>query len=93
MFATIELPSGILQHPLFDAENPRYMNFAGIGMVVGHEISHGFDDVGRQFSFDGKFYDWWHSETKKKFLEKARCIIEQYSNYTSEEVGIKVSNI
>lgn len=86
-----EFPSGILQNPFFDADNPRYSNYAGIGIITGHEMTHGFDDLGRQFSKDGKFLDWWHVETKKKFLEKAKCIIQQYNNYTSKEVGLKVS--
>lgn len=91
MFSFGEFPSGILQDPFFNADNPRYSNYAGIGVIVGHEISHGFDDQGRQYSQDGSFSDWWHSETKKKFLEKAQCIVEQYSNYTEEDVDLKVS--
>lgn len=85
-------PSGILQHPFFNAENPRYTNYAGIGAIVGHEMTHGFDDTGRQFSQDGNFLDWWDSKTKEKFLEKAKCIVQQYSNYTSKELNLKVSH-
>lgn len=90
-FKLAEFPSGILQHPFFNADNPWYSNYAGVGFIVGHEMTHGFDDQGRQFDKNGHFLDWWQPETKKKFLENARCIIKQYSNYTVEELGLKVS--
>jgi len=66
------------------------MNYGAIGFVIGHEITHGFDDQGRQFDKDGNLVDWWAEETKKRYLEKALCIIKQYGNYTAQEVGLKV---
>ena len=69
------------------------MNFATIGWIVGHEITHGFDDKGSQFDKNGNLVEWWQTETKKKYLEKADCIIKLYGNYTVEEVGLKVCNI
>ena len=51
------------------------MNYGAIGMVVGHEITHGFDDLGSQKDGDGNLVNWWEPETKKKYLEKAQCII------------------
>lgn len=67
------------------------MNYGAIGFVIGHEITHGFDDQGRQFDKEGNLVDWWAEETKKRYLEKASCIIKQYGNYTATEVGLKVS--
>lgn len=67
------------------------MNYGAIGFVIGHEITHGFDDQGRQFDKDGNLVDWWAPETKEKYLKKAECIIYQYGNYTVESVGLNVS--
>lgn len=58
--------------------------------MIGHEITHGFDDQGRQFNKDGNLIDWWAPSTEKKYLEKTKCIIDQYGNYTVKEVGMKV---
>ena len=67
------------------------MNYGAIGQVIGHEITHGFDDRGRQFDKNGNLIDWWKPDTKKKFLLKDQCVIQQYGNFTVEEVGLKVS--
>lgn len=88
----LEFPAGILQEAFFDADRPRYMNYGAIGFVIGHEITHGFDDQGRQFDLRGNLVDWWAAPTKQQYLEKARCIIEQYGNYTEREVGLKVND-
>lgn len=69
------------------------MNYGAIGFVIGHEITHGFDDQGRQFDKEGNLVEWWEPETKEKYLSKAECIIHQYGNYTAKEVGLKVSLI
>ena len=90
-FNFVDLPAGILQGIFFHNERPQYMNYGAIGFLTGHEITHGFDDVGREFDKDGNLEEWWDPETKKKYLEKAGCIIKQYGNYTVEEVGLKVS--
>jgi len=66
------------------------MNYGAIGFVIGHEITHGFDDQGRKYDKHGNLLDWWAEETKKHFLEKVMCIIKQYGNYNSQEVGLKV---
>lgn len=89
-FVILEFPAGILQGAFFSSDRPRYMNYGAIGFVIGHEITHGFDDQGRQFDKEGNLVDWWAEETKKRYLEKAMCIINQYGNYTAEEVGLKV---
>lgn len=86
-----EFPAGILQGVFFSADRPRYMNYGAIGFVIGHEITHGFDDQGRQFDKDGNLVDWWQEKTKKAFVEKAQCIIDQYGNYSVPELKLNVS--
>lgn len=68
------------------------MNYGAIGFVIGHEITHGFDDQGRQFDENGNLFEWWEPDTRSAYLEKARCIIEQYGNYTEINTGLKVLN-
>lgn len=87
----IEFPAGILQGVFFNNDRPKYMNYGAIGFVIGHEITHGFDDQGRQFDKNGNLVDWWAPETQKRFVQKAQCIIDQYGNYTVPEIGINVS--
>ncbi|XP_076754338.1 M13 family metallopeptidase neprilysin 2 isoform X2 [Xylocopa sonorina] len=90
---SIQFPAGILQGAFFSNDRPRYMNYGAIGFVIGHEITHGFDDQGRQFDKDGNLVDWWAPQTKEKYLERAECIIHQYGNYTVEEVGLNLNGI
>merc|ERR1712126_714666 len=72
----------------FSTENkPSYMNYGGIGFVVGHEIMHAFDDQGSQRDYEGNLKDWWEKETKQRYFEKAKCIINQYQNYTLQVDG------
>ncbi|XP_064459407.1 neprilysin-2-like isoform X2 [Ornithodoros turicata] len=89
----IEFPAGILQGAFFSKDRPNYMNYGAIGFVIGHEITHGFDDRGRQFDKDGNNLNWWEHETDLKFRDRAQCIIEQYGNYTVKENGMKVNGI
>lgn len=86
-----ELTAAILQDRFFSANRPRYMNYGSLGFLIGHEITHGFDDVGRQYDFDGNLVNWWQPETEKKFLEKAQCIIWQYGNYTDLRANLSVT--
>ncbi|XP_033213002.1 neprilysin-2-like isoform X1 [Belonocnema kinseyi] len=90
---SIQFPAGILQGAFFNNDRPRYMNYGAIGFVIGHEITHGFDDQGRQFDKEGNLVEWWEPATKIKYLEKAKCIIEQYGNYTAEEVGLNLNGV
>ncbi|XP_066258701.1 neprilysin-2 isoform X4 [Euwallacea similis] len=90
---SIQFPAGILQGVFFNADRPRYMNYGAIGFVIGHEITHGFDDQGRQFDKNGNLVDWWQEETKKAFVEKAQCIIDQYGNYSVPELNLNLNGI
>lgn len=66
------------------------MNYGSIGSIIGHEITHGFDDEGRQYDLNGNLVDWWNPETEKQFLLKTQCIIEQYGNYTDLKANLSV---
>ncbi len=78
----IVFPAGILQPPFFNMYADDAVNYGAIGVVIGHEMTHGFDDQGRKFDKDGNLNDWWTEEDSKKFEEKTRLIIEQYDDYT-----------
>ncbi|CAF0837890.1 unnamed protein product [Adineta steineri] len=88
----ISFPAGILQMPFFNKDAPKESNeITGIGAVIGHEITHGFDDNGRQFDKDGNRVLWWTPETIEKFIERKTCIVDQYSNYTVAQINRKVN--
>ncbi len=77
----IVFPAGILQPPFFNAKADDAINYGGIGAVIAHEISHGFDDQGRQYDSVGNLRDWWTPESAAKYKERADKIVEQYSEY------------
>jgi len=79
----IVFPAGILQPPFFDFTLDDAVNYGAIGAVIGHEITHGFDDQGRRYDADGNLTDWWTAEDAEKFTARAVALIEQYSNYTA----------
>lgn len=78
----INFPAGILQPPFFSATADDAVNYGGIGMVIGHEFTHGFDDSGRKFDKDGNLKDWWTADDAKAYEERAACMVDQYSSYT-----------
>ncbi|CAH8510365.1 unnamed protein product [Schistosoma rodhaini] len=78
----IFFPAGILQSPLYNPGQPLSLNFGGIGMVVGHEITHAFDQHGAKFDAKGNMRDWWSAETLAAFEKNSQCMIDQYSNYS-----------
>ena len=78
----IVFPAGILQPPFFDAEADDALNFGGIGTVIAHEITHGFDDQGRRYDADGAFRDWWEVSDGENFTALADRIVEQFDEYT-----------
>jgi endothelin-converting enzyme/putative endopeptidase len=78
----INFPAGVLQPPLFDPEADEAANFGQTGATIGHELTHGFDDEGRQFDAQGNLRDWWTADDAKEFQQRADCISTQYSAYT-----------
>lgn len=79
---SINIPIGILQPPYYDPKAPASVNYGAIGAVIGHEITHGFDDQGSQFDAKGNLHDWWKPEDAKKFHAATQCIVNQFSQYT-----------
>ncbi len=77
----INIPMGILQSPYFDPNAPLAVNYGSIGAVIGHEITHGFDDQGAKFDGEGNLHDWWTPTDLEKFKIATQCIINQYSQY------------
>ena len=78
----INFPAGVLQPPLFDPKSDAAPNYGNTGGTIGHELTHGFDDEGRQFDAQGNLRDWWTPEDEKEFVKRASCISDQYSTYT-----------
>jgi putative endopeptidase len=77
----IVFPAGILQPPFFDAEADDALNYGGMGSVIGHEMTHGFDDQGAKFDPTGNLVNWWSEADLKAFKEKAQCIIDQFNGF------------
>lgn len=77
----INFPTGILQPPFFDPAAPAAVNYGSIGFVIGHEITHGFDDQGAKFDEHGNLHDWWTPEDLIKFKAATACIVKQFSQY------------
>jgi endothelin-converting enzyme/putative endopeptidase len=78
----INFPAGVLQPPAFDPDSDAAPNYGDTGGTIGHELTHGFDDEGRQFDAAGNLRDWWTPEDAKEFQKRADCISTQYSGYT-----------
>jgi endothelin-converting enzyme/putative endopeptidase len=79
----IVFPAGILQPPFFDKTMDDAVNMGGIGIVIGHELTHGFDDQGRKFDPEGNLRDWWTEQDGKEFEKRATCIADEYSGFTA----------
>ncbi|RLN73389.1 hypothetical protein BBJ28_00019775, partial [Nothophytophthora sp. Chile5] len=77
----MEFPAAILQPPLFDSSRPAAQNFGSLGILVGHELSHGFDSNGRLYDGDGSQRNWWTTETSAEFDRRAQCLMAQYSEF------------
>ena len=87
---TINFPAGILQPPFFDKNMDDAVNFGAIGVVIGHELTHGFDDEGRQFDPKGNLRDWWLAKDAKEFEERTQCLANEYSGFTAVD-DVKVN--
>ena len=77
----INFPAGILQPPFFDKQADDAINYGAIGAVIGHELTHGFDDEGRQFDAQGNLDDWWTSADAKAFDQREQCLVKEYSSF------------
>ncbi|XP_043243436.1 endothelin-converting enzyme homolog [Amphibalanus amphitrite] len=77
----IVFPAGILQAPFYDPQYPRSLNFGAMGVVMGHELTHAFDDQGREYDKYGNMNQWWNNATINRFKERTKCMVEQYSQY------------
>src|SRR4029079_11688357 len=84
-FNEIVFPAGILQPPFFDPNADDATNYGSIGSVIGHELTHGFDDQGRQFDADGNLKNWWTPEDEKNYNARAALMDQQYSNYVAAD--------
>lgn len=73
--------AAILQPPFYNPKYPKYLNFGGIGMVIGHEITHGFDGSGRYYDKDGNLNNWWSPRSLRGFVTRANCLAKQYSQF------------
>jgi putative endopeptidase len=80
----IVFPAGILEPPAFDLKATDAVNYGAIGVVIGHEISHGFDDQGAQFDELGRFSNWWTPEDLKEFQRRGQCVVDQFEGYLIE---------
>ena len=86
----ITFPAAILQPPYFDAKADDALNYGGIGAVIGHEITHGFDDKGSQFDAQGNNSNWWTEDDRKKFTDRADKLVAQFDNYVAlEDLHVK----
>ena len=79
----IVFPAGILQPPFFDRQADDAVNFGGIGVVIGHEFTHGFDDQGSKFDAEGNLANWWTPDDRKAFEERTDCIAKQYDGFVT----------
>jgi putative endopeptidase len=82
-FNEIVFPAGILEPPFFDKKMDDAVNFGGIGLVIGHELTHGFDDQGRKFDPQGNLRDWWTEQDGKEFEKRVSCVADEYSNFVA----------
>jgi len=89
---TINFPAGILQPPFFDAQQDDAANYGAEGAVIGHEITHGFDDQGRKFDGQGNLHDWWTAEDAKNYDERGKCISDEYTQEVPE-AGVRQNGL
>ncbi len=81
---SIWIPLGIQNPPFFQGNRVQALNYGAIGMVLGHELTHGFDNMGSQFDQFGNYINWWSNQTKEEFVQRQQCFIQQYGNFSFE---------
>jgi len=81
----INFPAGILQPPFYDARADNAVNYGGIGAVIGHELTHGFDDQGRRFDAHGNLDDWWTKQDAAEFNKREQCFVDEYSSFVATD--------
>ncbi|KAM0564820.1 hypothetical protein ACHAP9_009006, partial [Verticillium nonalfalfae] len=89
----IVFPAGIMQSPFFGLGYPEYVNYGSWGMLASHEISHGFDNLGRHYDESGNKVEWWDNATIVDFEKRAQCFIDQYDQYQIINSDGKAENI
>jgi predicted metalloendopeptidase len=88
----INFPAGILQPPFYDFKADDAVNFGGIGAVIGHELTHGFDDQGAQFDAAGNLHNWWTADDEKAFKERTQCLVNEYDGFVAvDDVHVRGS--
>ncbi|XP_060085716.1 endothelin-converting enzyme homolog [Ylistrum balloti] len=89
IYNSIAFPAGILQKPFFDPEFPIPFNYGTVGMIIGHELTHGFDNSGRKYDLNGNLHNWWTNSSILGFKRRTGCMVKQYSSYEVEGVHIR----
>ena len=87
----INIPAALLGGDIFSLDVPKYMNYGGIGVIIGHEIVHLYDNIGHMYDHIGNKVNWWDNRTKSVFEEKSKCFEYQYGNYTDSQVCLPIS--
>ena len=88
----LEIEPTLLKLPLFDAELPFYVNYAKLGSIIAHEITHSFDKEGINYDKNGVFQEWWTNKSLRNFENRTQCFIEQYRNYSEHSYGLWRNN-
>lgn len=88
-FNTINVPIGAIAGPFYDQEQPRVLNYGSLGMVLGHEITHGFDSLGRRYDYDGQETEWWTDVAKSSFENRTSCFIGQFKRFEIGGISIQ----
>ncbi|XP_046916756.2 neprilysin-1 isoform X2 [Dermatophagoides farinae] len=87
----IEIKATLLMLPLFDVELPFYINYGKLGSIIGHEITHGFDEKNMKYDKNGNLKHWWAEKSFQNFKERSQCFVEQYQNYSRQSYGIQIN--
>lgn len=92
-FNHIVFPAGILRPPLYNLNSPRSFNFGSFGMIVGHELTHGFDNKGRNFDKFGNMQNWWSNESAEAFDQHSQCYDDQYSAFKYDGTNVSIEEM